>query len=245
MTVLILPAGAGAGTAELSRPVPWHRMLWVTWRQQRATFLALPAVLAAAAVLLVVAGVRLRGDWAFAQALDFLMQAAPALLGTFAGAPLLARELETGTFRYAWTQGLRRERWVIVKLALLGVFTALLAGAFGELFAWFFQPFIAEGDASLGSGLVFDTRPVALAAWTLAAFTIAACAGMLLRRILPAMAVSLGAYFCLSLLTGTVLRGHYPVGGFWPAQLFEAAWLVVLTAALITATVWLARRRAA
>jgi hypothetical protein len=34
-----------------------------------------------------------------------LLQAVPALIGAFAGAPLLARELETGTFRYAWTQG--------------------------------------------------------------------------------------------------------------------------------------------
>ena len=30
------------------------------------------------------------------------------LIGAFAGAPLLARELETGTFRYAWTQGVGR-----------------------------------------------------------------------------------------------------------------------------------------
>ncbi|MGD0605948.1 MAG: hypothetical protein ABSA53_20450 [Streptosporangiaceae bacterium] len=29
----------------------------------------------------------------------------PALIGAFAGAPVLARELETGTFRYAWTLG--------------------------------------------------------------------------------------------------------------------------------------------
>ena len=34
----------------------------------------------------------------------------PALIGAFAGAPLLARELETGTFRYAWTQGVGRLR---------------------------------------------------------------------------------------------------------------------------------------
>jgi hypothetical protein len=35
----------------------------------------------------------------------FLIQVAPALIGAFAGAPVLARELETGTFRYTWTQG--------------------------------------------------------------------------------------------------------------------------------------------
>lgn len=34
-----------------------------------------------------------------------LLLIVPALLGVFAGAPLLARELATGTFRFAWTQG--------------------------------------------------------------------------------------------------------------------------------------------
>ncbi|HEV3380314.1 MAG TPA: hypothetical protein VG142_04980 [Trebonia sp.] len=259
MTALILPPGAGADTAERSSPVPWHGMLWVTWRQQRATLVSVPVVLAAAAVLLVIAGVRVRadygnlilrgdfnnGDWAFAQAMDFLMQVAPVLIGIFAGAPVLARELESGTFRYAWTQGLRRERWVIAKLALLGAFSAVLAGVFGEVFAWFFQPFISAGDTSVTNGLVFDTRPVVFGAWALAAFMIAACSGMLLRRTLPAMAVTLGVYLGLSLLTGSFLRGHYPVSGFWPAQSFECAWLVVLSAALIVVTARLARRRAA
>jgi ABC-type transport system involved in multi-copper enzyme maturation permease subunit len=270
MTVLILPAGAGADTAERPRPVPWHRMLWVTWRQQRATFVSVPGVLAVISVFLVVASVQVHsaygaliatpvnsasrqilkgefnnGPWALAQALDFLMQVAPALLGIFAGAPLLARELETGTFRFAWTQGLCRDRWVIAKLALLGAFTAVLAGAFGQLFAWFFQPFISEGDASVVNGLVFDTRPVVFGAWALAAFMIAACSGMLLRRTLPAMAVTLGVYLGLWLLTEGILRGLYPVSGFWPSQLFEGAWLVAASVALIAGTVWLARRRAA
>jgi len=33
-----------------------------------------------------------------------LLLAAPALIGMFWGAPLIAREFETGTFRLAWTQ---------------------------------------------------------------------------------------------------------------------------------------------
>ena len=34
----------------------------------------------------------------------------------FWGAPLLAREFETGTFRLAWTQSVTRTRWLAVKL---------------------------------------------------------------------------------------------------------------------------------
>ena len=45
------------------------------------------------------------------QLLPLLLQAVPALIGAFLGAPVLARELETGTFRYAWTQGFGRWRW--------------------------------------------------------------------------------------------------------------------------------------
>ena len=39
-------------------------------------------------------------------------------------AAVLARELETGTFRYAWTQGFGRRRWALAKLVLLAVVLA-------------------------------------------------------------------------------------------------------------------------
>ncbi len=140
-----------------------------------------------------------------------MLQLAPALIGAFAGAPVLARELETGTYRYAWTQGFGRERWTIAKLALLGVAITAVAGAFSQVFTWFLQPFLARENFTVLSATVFDTRGIAFAAWTLTAFAIGAFTGMLIRRILPAMAVTLGAYLGLDLLTWLVLRPHYPV----------------------------------
>ncbi len=68
---------------------------------------------------------------------------------------------------------------------------------------------------------------------------------MLVRRILPAMAATLGAYLALAALTWFYLRSHYPVAAFWPMQFFEAGWLTVLSALLIAGTVWLVRRHAA
>ena len=50
-----------------------------------------------------------------------LSSVVPALIGIFWGAPLVARELETGTFRLAWTQSVTRTRWLAVKLAVLGL----------------------------------------------------------------------------------------------------------------------------
>ena len=132
------------------------------------------------------------------------------LIGAFAGAPLLARELETGTYRYAWTQGLGRERQAIAKLALVGVTLAVLAGAFGELFAWFFQPFLYEEQMNVLTETVFDTRGLVFPAFTLVAFAIGAFFGMLLRRIIPAMAATLGVYLAVRLAAWGV-RKYYPV----------------------------------
>ena len=72
-----------------------------------------------------------------------LLQVTAALIGAFAGAPVLARELESGTFRYAWTQGFGRWRWAAAKLALLAVAVAAVAVAFSLMFSWYYQPFFA------------------------------------------------------------------------------------------------------
>ena len=146
-----------------------------------------------------------------ANTLNIFMNLAPALIGAFAGAPVLARELETGTYRYAWTQGFGRERWTIAKLALLAVAVTAAAGAFSQVFVWFFQPFLAQEDLTVFSATVFATHGIAFAAWTLVAFAIGALAGMLIRRIVPAMAATLAAYTGLALATWLFLREHYPL----------------------------------
>jgi len=144
------------------------------------------------------------------------LQAVPALIGAFAGAPVLARELETGTFRYAWTQGFGRWRWALAKLVLLGVVLAAAAGAFGVLVSWHYQPYFATGNQALGlpelspfDSDLFSLRGVALPAWTLAAFTIGALAGMLIRRVLPAIVATLAIYAGLAFTAALYLREHY------------------------------------
>jgi hypothetical protein len=149
-------------------------------------------------------------DWTLANTFSILLNLAPALVGAFAGAPLLARELETGTYRYAWTQGFGRARATIAKLALVAVLVTMVAGAFSQLFAWFFHPFLAQEDLTVFAATVFDTHGIAFAAWTLAAFSIGALAGMLIRRIVPAMAATLGVYLGLA-LAAWGLRAHYPL----------------------------------
>ena len=57
-------------------------------------------------------------------------------------APLIARELETGTYRLVWTQSVSRLRWISTKLALVLGATAPPPLARSLLAVWAFQPLI-------------------------------------------------------------------------------------------------------
>jgi ABC-2 family transporter protein len=222
------------------RPLPWRRMAWVTWRQHRFALTGMAALLGALAVCLSIVGLRLHHAYAAATACrpvsssacsalatsfsgmdrlladGYLLQVLPALIGAFMGAPVLAREFETGTFRYAWTQGIGRWRWTVSKLVGLALVVMAAAGVFSLLLSWYYQPYFATSNPNvvfydispLSSGL-FDLRGVAFAAWTLAAFAIGALAGALIRRVLPAILATLAAYAVLALATGLFLRQRY------------------------------------
>jgi hypothetical protein len=142
-----------------------------------------------------------------------LLLAVPVLLGVFAGAPLLARELETGTFRFAWTQGCGRLRWALAQLALPAIALTAAAGAFTALYSWYMRPFTGLFNAGLGKNAMqpteFPVHGVAFAAWTLAAFAIGAFAGATIRRTVPAIAAAMAAWAGLALATAVFLRSHY------------------------------------
>jgi len=153
-----------------------------------------------------------------AQTVSSLMFVVPVLLGAFVGAPLISRELDTGTFRFAWTQGAGRTRWAISTLVLPALLLTAVTGAFTALFWWYFRPFLADGQVSEFLPLAFGLLGVAFAAWTLFAYALAAFTGALLRRTIPAMAVTLIVYIVLATATATVIRPHYE------APVTEAGW---------------------
>jgi len=254
MTALTVTARPG-NDADL-RPVPWRRMAWVTWRQHRLTLAGVAGLLGVLATYLLLTGLRMHhayaavaacrpagslacsnalsdfdnAYWSTAEAVAVLLQVVPALLGAFAVAPVLARELETGTFRYAWTQGFGRARWTLAKLVPLAVTVAGAAGAFSVLFSWYFAPFADQGlQTRLPplAPLVFDLHGVAFAAWTLAACSIGALASMLIRRVVPAIAATMAAWAGLALAAGLFLRQHYltPLVAHQP-NLPGSAWII-------------------
>jgi ABC-type transport system involved in multi-copper enzyme maturation permease subunit len=216
--------------------VPWRRMAWVTWRQHRYALAGVAALLSAAALYLLITGLQMHHAYAPVAAchpagrgicqqlannfLDSyasgtgpvlgLLQVIPPLIGAFTAAPVLARELETGSFRYAWTQGFGRARWTAAKLVMLAVTVTIAAGAFSALVSWYVQPLWGAGDRNGPLyPTVFDLRGVALAAWTLAGFAIGALAGTVLRRVIPAMFATFAAWAGLAFATGAFLRVHY------------------------------------
>ncbi len=232
MTTLTTPAQPGQRTP---RPVPWSKLAWVSWRQYRLALAGAVVFLGVLAVYLLIMGLKFRSAYASVTSchpasspacLDVtslfqnayyitgevtaaLLQAVPVLVGVFAGAPILARELETGTSRFAWTQGAGRIRWTVARLALPAVTVTAATAAFSRLFEWFYWPFFASGMDSRFAAQYFSVTGVDFAAWTLAAFAIGAAAGVLVRRAVPAMAASMAAWAGLLLATVLYLRRHY------------------------------------
>ena len=108
----------------------------------------------------------------------------------FWGAPLLARELESGTYRLAWTQTVTRRRWLSVRVALVGVAALAVAGLASWLVSWWFAPLDAVNMNRFDPS-VFTARGVVAIGYAGFAFALGVAAGALTRRTLPAMATTL------------------------------------------------------
>jgi hypothetical protein len=226
---------APARSASRSRLVPWTKLVWVTWRQHRVALAGVAALLGGLGLYLLIMGLKIHSGYAsvtschparsaacglasslftndyypFAQTMTGFLQVVPVLAGVFLGGPALARELETGTFRFAWTQGCGRMRWVIAKLVLLGASVTLAAEALSLIFSWYFQPWFARGLDGVLAPQLFDLRGIDFAAWTLLAFALGVAAGALIRRTVPAMAAALAVWTGLLFATFMFLRKHY------------------------------------
>ncbi|MGZ4199991.1 MAG: hypothetical protein ACXVP1_07380 [Thermoleophilia bacterium] len=207
------------------------RLARVTWRQHRAALVGVAVLLVSVSILLVVQGLGMHGVYrsfglsytqpptgahavslaetfeneylGFGLYLPRFFMFLPLFIGTFVGGPLIARELETGTFRFAWTQSVGRRRWTIAKLAILGLALTAMALIFSLVFSWWYRPFRQlTGPAPEVEGIVFAAR-------TLLGFMLGAFAGAVLRRTVPAIAASMVAWFAVVVPTALFLRPHF------------------------------------
>jgi hypothetical protein len=132
----------------------------------------------------------------------------PALAGLFWGAPLVARELEHGTHRLVLTQGVTRLRWATVKLGLVGAGVVLVAVAYALLVGWWIAP-LNDATGYRFTWLFFDQQGPVLVAYALFAVALGVLAGTLTRKVLPAMAVTLGGYLATRVLVALMVRPRF------------------------------------
>ncbi|GAB2976862.1 hypothetical protein [Saccharothrix stipae] len=115
-----------------------------------------------------------------------------ALAGAFVGAPMFAREWEQRTHLLALSQSISPQRWFTTRVAVVLAATVLGAALLG-LTQWWATTALADPFDAWARLLPrhFEAQPVALIGYTLFAVALGITAGLLLRRTLPAMAVTL------------------------------------------------------
>jgi hypothetical protein len=207
----------------------------VTWRQHRLQLLVGLGVILSAAVAAVVTGLPMRSayhqhllssclppssrsgcdlivrhfeiQYASAVRIARYLAVLPALVGVFVGAPLLARELEHGTHRLAWTQSVTRRRWLLTKTLLLALAAAAGAAALSGLVMWWRHPV----DALQGrmSPSAFEIEGLVVPAYAVFALAVGVLAGAVVRRTIPAMSAALAAFLAARLAVGKFARPHF------------------------------------
>jgi len=204
-------------------------MIWLTWRQFRLQLVAVCALVAAACVWLAATGphlARLARDnkdvYALLTSNDRLLfnggiavlAVTPALIGIFWGAPLVARELETGTHRLVWNQSVTRGRWLATKLGLSVLVTAAAVGILTLAVTWWAHPLDGVQSSQRGSlasrmtPISFAMRGVVPVAYVVFAVVLGTFVGLVLRRSVAAMAVTLAIYVLVQVAVPMWVRPH-------------------------------------
>jgi hypothetical protein len=211
--------------------------MWLTWRQHRAQLIAGVVLSSVLVAFLVVTGLgmrstyhslgvdtclavtpvrdctmllnQFRNEYSSLQFLIPLFLLLPVLLGVFWGAPLIAREVEQGTHRLAWTQSVTRRRWTVTKLVIVGSVAVLLSSAFSAVLWWWADPLVGGPSVQRFTYGVFDLLGVVPVAYTLFAVALGVAAGVVLQRTTFAMAATLCGFAVARLAAELGLRPNF------------------------------------
>ena len=141
------------------------------------------------------------------QDLGNVLIAVPAVIGIFWGAPLVARELEAGTHRLAWTQSVTRTRWIAVKLTVVGLASLAVTGLFSLMVTWWSSPIDRVNMNQFTSA--FAQRGIVPIGYAAFAFTLGVTAGVMIRRTLPAMVATLLGFVTARVVVTFWVRPHF------------------------------------
>ncbi|TWD79200.1 ABC-type transport system involved in multi-copper enzyme maturation permease subunit [Kribbella amoyensis] len=210
-------------------------MIWLTWRQFRVPALAVAGAVAVLAVFCAVTGPGLASDYRTTttgfldlvaeQRLNrtlylvgqFVVYAAPPVIGAFWGAPLIARELEAGTHRLVWSQSISRSRWLTVKVGLTGAAAISVSGLLSLIVTWWAGPIddsVAAGNSSNVFELarmqppLFGARGVVPIGYAAFAFAVGVTLGLVIRRSIVAIALTLAVVVAFQALAPSLIRPH-------------------------------------
>ena len=212
-------------------------MIWVSWRQHRGQAISCLALLVALAVYAVIESTSMRtafshdnlaaclarsqgtacpaGVNAFMNEFGSEVNIAfwsvalivPGLIGVLVGGSLIARELEYGTWRLAWSQTVPRSRWLAVKLALVTGGLIIVGAAMTAVITWYRAPMdLLTGHLQHN---IYDFEGLVLTAYILCAFGFAVLAGLLIRRSIPAMVAAFIPWLAIRLVVEFVFRPHF------------------------------------
>jgi hypothetical protein len=207
--------------------------MWLTWRQFRTQAAAVYGAIAVFTALLAATGPQLArqyrtdpgsflhdisGTYRALYVLGILMVlAVPVLIGLFWGAPLVTRELDAGTHRLIWTQT-TRTRWLLAKLGLTGLAAVAAGGLLSLAVTWWASPIdtaIADVRGLPAPGLlvftrlsreIFDSRGIAPLGYAAFAFVLGVTIGVVVRRLLPAMAIFLVIFAVTQVVMSVAVR---------------------------------------
>ncbi|HEX6454389.1 MAG TPA: ABC transporter permease [Trebonia sp.] len=211
-------------------------MTWLAWRQLRTSAASTYAVLLLSATLFAVTGPalahlaatsgdsflnRAQGNPADSTLYDIgwiAVLAIPPLFGAFWGAPLISSELTAGTHRLVWNQTVSRTRWLVTKLVVCGAAAMAATGLLSVAFGWWSSPIDKALDATTTSVApagfwfprmaeeTFAARGVAPIGYAAFAFMLGVTLGLVLRRLLPAMALTGVGYIVAQVVMNLWIR---------------------------------------
>lgn len=211
-------------------------MIWLTWRQSRIQALVAAAALALLAIVYALTGpglnhlynvsggnttrfldqVKANGTYPLVYfAGGAVMYLVPAIIGLFWGAPMIAKELEAGTYRLAWSQSVSRRRWLLAKAGIGALAAMAFAGLASLMLTWWASPIDKVGGFPAGSSqlsrfqpIVFGARGIVPIGTAALAFTLGVTLGLLIRRVIPAMAVTLAVFIAAMIAMPMFVAPH-------------------------------------
>ncbi|MBB4987244.1 ABC transporter permease [Streptomyces nymphaeiformis] len=144
----------------------------------------------------------------------------PILLGAFVAGPMLAREMESGTYKLAWTQSVSPARWLAAKIAVPAALTLTVVPVLSLVFYWSWSTGPADDYPTFWyEPTVFVSYGVVPVAHALLGLALGTAVGILVRRTIVAMGIA-AVVIGVALAVLSRLRD-----GLWPVRTLTGAGL--------------------